>query len=197
MQRFSPKTSWRTFLRQRLAEDQSGTGGCCEDGCAPERVAGDRPARDRHVGDRLVADRSAGDPEQGTAVVEFVFLAVLLMIPVVYLVITVGQLQGGAYAVTGAADQAAKVYVAAPDPASARAAAEEAVLLAMADYGFDDAGARLDIGCDPAGCLSPGALVTATVTLAVPLPLVSSLPGGGPTAATVDASASQIVGRFK
>ncbi|MDJ0356408.1 MAG: hypothetical protein M3021_05920 [Actinomycetota bacterium] len=129
--------------------------------------------------------------------VEFVFLAVLLMIPVVYLVITVGQMQGGAYAVTGAADQAAKVYVSAPDPASARAAAEEAVLLAMADHGFSDGRARLDISCEPAGCLSPGALVTATVTLAVPLPLVPSLPGGALTAATVDAAASQIVGRFR
>ncbi len=135
--------------------------------------------------------------EAGSALVEFVFLAVLLMIPVVYLVITVGQLQAGAYAVAGAADQAAKVYVAAPDPAAAQAAAEEAVVLAMADYGFRKGDARLDLRCNPAECASPGSLITATVSLAVPLPLVSSLPGVNLTAATVDASASQLVGRFR
>ncbi|MBG0739409.1 hypothetical protein IV500_08410 [Paeniglutamicibacter antarcticus] len=129
--------------------------------------------------------------------VEFVFLAVLLMIPVVYLVITVGQLQAGAYAVTGAADQAAKVYVAAPEPAAARTAAEEAVVLAMADYGFGQNDVRLDLQCDPADCAGPGSLVTATVSLAVPLPLVPSLPGVQLTAATVEAAASQLVGRFR
>ena len=77
----------------------------------------------------------AASPEQGSAVVEFVFLSALLMVPLVYFIITVGQIQGGSFAVVGAADQAAKVYVAQPDAASGRAAAEQAVLLALADYG--------------------------------------------------------------
>ncbi|MCY0903587.1 hypothetical protein OS914_01475 [Arthrobacter sp. H14-L1] len=157
------------------------------------------PAQKRH---RLREGRSSSgfrpeNGEAGSALVEFVFLAVLLMIPVVYLVITVGQLQAGAYAVAGAADQAAKVYVAAAEPAAARAAAEEAVVLAMADYGFNRGDARLDLRCDRGECASPGSLITATVSLAVPLPLVSSLPGVALTAATVDASTSQVVGRFR
>ena len=57
------------------------------------------------------------------------------MVPLVYFIITVGQLQGGSFAVVGAADQAAKVFVAQPDAASGRAAAEQAVLLALADHG--------------------------------------------------------------
>src|SRR6478752_1023292 len=64
-----------------------------------------------------------GDAERGSAVVEFTFLCLLLMVPVVYFIITVGLLQGGSFAVVGAADQAAKVYVAQPDAASGRAAA--------------------------------------------------------------------------
>ena len=79
--------------------------------------------------------RRRASPEQGSAVVEFVFLSALLMVPLVYFIITVGQIQGGSFAVVGAADQAAKVYVAQPDAASGRAAAEQAVLLALADYG--------------------------------------------------------------
>ncbi|WP_155848564.1 hypothetical protein [Arthrobacter sp. 35W] len=128
---------------------------------------------------------------------EFVFLAVLLMIPVVYLVLTLGQLQGGAYAVVGAADQAAKVFAAEADPARGRAAAEVAVALALRDHGFSLDDARLDIACSAAGCLAPGSTVTATVTLRVPLPGVPSLPGASLDAATVDSVASQVVGRFR
>ncbi len=153
--------------------------------------------RRRQQESRLSGGGQSEYGEAGSALVEFVFLAVLLMIPVVYLVLTVGQLQAGAYAVAGAADQAAKVYVGAADPAAARAAAEEAVVLAMADYGFSKGDARLELSCNQGDCASPGSLITATVSLAVPLPLVSSLPGVDVTAATVDASASQLVGRFR
>lgn len=134
--------------------------------------------------------------DQGSAVVEFIFLAVLLMVPVVYLILTVGQVQAGAYAVVGAADQAAKVFVLSPDPATGREAAEQAVALAVTDLGFDAANATLTITCD-GGCLTAGSTVQAHVELSVELPVVGAVPGITVTAATVDASAAQKVGRFK
>lgn len=134
--------------------------------------------------------------EQGSAVVEFIFLAVLLMIPVVYLILTVGQVQAGAYAVVGAADQAAKVYVLNGDASSGRQAAEQAVRLAMEDMGFDAENATLAITCD-GGCLTAGAKVHARVELRIELPVVGAVPGVAATAATVHATASQKVGRFK
>ncbi|MDQ0277057.1 Flp pilus assembly protein TadG [Arthrobacter silviterrae] len=127
---------------------------------------------------------------------EFVFLVVLLMVPVAYLILTVGQLQGGAYAVVGAADQAAKVYVLQGDEASARMAAEQAVAMAVTDMGYDPSKAALTVTCD-GGCLTPGTMVRTRVTLRVELPLVSALPGVNLTAATVDSTATQKVGRFK
>src|SRR6478672_9872579 len=105
---------------------------------------------------------SAERQEEGSAVVEFTFLALLLMVPLVYFVITIGQIQGGSFAVVGAADQAAKVYVAQPDAARARAAAEQAVLLALTDYGQPADNARMDMSCVPADCLAPGSAVTVT-----------------------------------
>src|SRR6478752_5398738 len=84
------------------------------------------------------------DREQGSAVVEFTFLALLLMVPLVYFVITVGQIQGGSFAVVGAADQAAKVYVAQPDASTAQAAAERAVSLALSDFGHEPGRAKHD-----------------------------------------------------
>lgn len=128
--------------------------------------------------------------------VEFVFLCVLLIIPVAYLILTVGQLQGGSYAVVGAADQAAKVYVLQSNEAVARTAAERAMAMAVSDMGLDPSQAVLTLSCS-AGCLTPGTIVTATVSLGVELPLVSALPGVNLRAATVESVGTAKVGRFK
>ena len=135
--------------------------------------------------------------ERGSAVVEFTFLALLLMVPLVYFIITVGQIQGGAFAVVGAADQAAKVYVAQPDAGSGRAAAEQAVMLALADYGHPVDNARMDASCQPSDCLAPGSAVTITVHLTVPLPFVPFSDSFRLNASQLDASATQVVGRFR
>lgn len=135
--------------------------------------------------------------ERGSAVVEFTFLALLLMVPLVYFIITVGQIQGGAFAVVGAADQAAKVYVAQPDAESGRAAAEQAVMLALADYGHPADNARMDTSCQPSDCLAPGSAVTITVHLTVPLPFVPFSDSFRLNASQLDASATQVVGRFR
>lgn len=135
--------------------------------------------------------------EEGSAVVEFVFLSALLMVPLVYFIITVAQIQGGSFAVVGAADQAAKVYVAQPDAASGRAAAEQAVLLALADYGQPAENASVDTRCEPADCLAPGSAVTVTVHLSVPLPYVPFSDALHLNASHLSASATQLVGRFR
>jgi Flp pilus assembly protein TadG len=135
--------------------------------------------------------------EQGSAVVEFTFLSLLLMVPLVYFIITVGQIQAGSLAVVGAADQAAKVFVAQPDAASGRAAAEQAVLLALADYGYETANATLETSCQPADCAAPGSAVTTTVQLTVPLPFVPFSEDLHLNASQLTASATQLVGRFR
>ncbi|WP_422390121.1 hypothetical protein [Arthrobacter sp. N1] len=147
---------------------------------------------------QLHRERAAGGllrQERGSAVVEFVFLSVLLLVPVVYLVLTVGQVQGGSFAVVGAADQAAKVFVDARTPQEADARAREAARLALADFGFAPEQAVVDIACSDE-CLAPGSTVTVVVRLEVPLPLVPSVAGAYPSAATVDSTSAQIVERF-
>lgn len=165
----------------------------------PRETGADRG--NRH--ERMVARRAPwprmsarrGRDERGSAVVEFVFLGVLLLVPVVYLVLTVGRLQGGSFAVVGAADQAAKVYVDAPTPEDADARAREAVRVALADFGFSEEQAKVDIACS-AACLAPGSTVAVVVSLDVPLPLIPAIAGTHASAATVDAAATQLVERF-
>ncbi|MGW9414288.1 hypothetical protein [Arthrobacter cupressi] len=145
-------------------------------------------------GDAALPDHAR---EGGSAVVEFTFLALLLMVPLVYFIVTVGQLQGGAFAVVGAADQAAKVFVAQEDAGRARAAAEQSAALTLADYGHPVERATVDISCDRADCMSAGATVTVTVNLTVPLPMVPFGDSLRLDAGRLNASASQLVGRFR
>jgi Flp pilus assembly protein TadG len=142
-------------------------------------------------------DQETGHREQGSAVVEFTFLALLLMVPLVYFIITVGQIQGGSFAVVGAADQAAKVFVAQPDAESGQAAAEQAVLIALADFGLEAAAAQVSTRCDPADCRAAGTSVTVTVHLTVPLPFVPFNDNFRLQASEVQASSTQLVGRFR
>ena len=53
--------------------------------------------------------------EAGTAIVEFVLLAVLLMVPMVYIVLIAFRLQSTAYALAAATREAGRAYVTAPD----------------------------------------------------------------------------------
>lgn len=138
-----------------------------------------------------------GPAERGSAVVEFTFLALLLMVPLVYFIITIGQLQGGSFAVVGAADQAAKVFVAQPDAKSGQAAAEQAAVIALADFGHDASQASVSTSCNPGDCQAAGTAVTVTVKLTVPLPFVPFSNGFRLSASEVEASSTQLVGRFR
>jgi Flp pilus assembly protein TadG len=146
---------------------------------------------------RETQDKETGHREQGSAVVEFTFLALLLMVPLVYFIITVGQIQGGTFAVVGAADQAAKVFVAQPDAESGQAAAEQAALIALADFGHEADAAQVSTSCDPADCHAAGTAVTVTVILTVPLPFVPFNDNFRLQASEVRASSTQLVGRFR
>ena len=135
------------------------------------------------------------DAETGSAVVEFIFLGLLLLVPVIYFIVTAGAVQGAAFAAAGAAESAAKVYVAAGDPVSGEQQAKVAAELAFTDFGFEPGEVLLDISCS-AECLAPGSTATALVSFNVPLPLGSGLPGGGFAPVTVDAASTQIVERY-
>lgn len=107
--------------------------------------------------------------EGGTAVVEFVFLTVVVLVPLLYLVLTVARIQAGTYAVAQAAREAGRAYVTAEDPGSAPARAFAAADIAFTDFGFEG---DLEIGCDGSPCLRPEGRITTHAVVQVPLPLV-------------------------
>jgi len=134
--------------------------------------------------------------ERGSASLEFLTVGVILLVPLVYLVLAVAAIQGGALAVEGAARQAARVAVLAGDPASADAAVNRVVRVALADYGVDGSEASVVVDCD-ADCIEPGSRVHVSVAARVTLPLVPdflSLDQAG--SVPIEASATQTVSRF-
>lgn len=137
----------------------------------------------RHVLTRLRDD-------DGNAVLEFVFVAVVVMVPLVYLVVAVAVGQRSTLAVTQAAREAGRAFATADTAAQGSERARVAVRLALADQGIDDDSAEVRtvaVGddCDgPAATpsLLPGAEFAVCVARRVDLPGVPSvLEGRGVT----------------
>ena len=140
--------------------------------------------------------RPAGDG--GSAIVEFVFLAMLMLVPVVYLVVTLGRLQAAAFAAQGAAREAGRAFVTARDETSGRERADAAASIAYADQGFADQRLiSLQVDCAAGGCLVPDARVAVRTSVQVVLPAVPRLVDRFlPARIEVDASHVATVDRF-
>ena len=135
--------------------------------------------------------------ERGSAVVEFVALGVLLLVPLVYLVLTLARVQAGAFAVSQAAREAGRAFVTAPVAEDAAVRAQAAARVSFEDHDFADTG-RLSVACSSTPCLSPDARVLTTATVVVPLPLVPAFVRGSvPLSVPVTATHVSTVDRFR
>lgn len=117
--------------------------------------------------------------ERGTAVVEFAWLAILLLLPLLYVILAVFDVQRHAYGATAATHAAGRAFVLAgrsDGESVARARAYEAARTAMADQGVHLDPDALTITCDPA-CLQPGSTVTVRLSQQVLLPLAPDVLG--------------------
>src|SRR5699024_8155175 len=95
-------------------------------------------------------DPTTEPPDSGTAAIEFIFASIVLLIPVIYLMLTLSQMQAASYATTSAAISASRIAARDANPSEARA--EAGAKLQFADRGL------------------AGSLVTARVETRVSLP---------------------------
>ena len=115
--------------------------------------------------------------DRGSMTVEVAFLLVLLVVPLFYLVGTLGRLQAGAYAVSAAAREAGRAFTTATDDEAAYARAQAAARISFEDYDFGAEGA-IRLECDGSPCLRPQGRVEAVATVDVRLPLVPDILSG-------------------
>lgn len=132
--------------------------------------------------------------DDGNALVEFTYLSVLLMVPLVYLLLTVFQVQRAAFGVTEAARQAGRAYVTADSDAQGRARAQEAADLAMRDQIPGFGRARVEVR---AGGFTAGGAVTVHVRHDVVLPVLGGLFRSVPPRIPVDATHVEVIDRFR
>ncbi|PFG19190.1 pilus assembly protein [Serinibacter salmoneus] len=131
----------------------------------------------------------ASDGERGSALVEFLGVTVLLLVPLVYLVLTLVQLQAAAFAAEGAARDTGRILATGGGPERVGDLAAHNVELAFADHGFEvDGASALQVQCE-ASC-APGEQVLVMVTTSVPLPFlpdgVTALPVHAESRSTID-----------
>jgi Flp pilus assembly protein TadG len=136
--------------------------------------------------------------ERGTAMVEFSWLAILLIVPLVYVLLAVFDVQRSAYGATAGAHAAGRAFSLAregEDEEIARQRAFEAARVAMRDQGVELEQSQFEIVCDPA-CLQPDSTVTVRVHAEVPLPFVPDFLGADNASVTVDAEHTETYCQF-
>lgn len=143
---------------------------------------------------RALRRRRGGD--EGSAVVEFVFLGVLVTLPVFYLVLTLARVQAGVYAASSASREAGRTFVTAPNSAAAAGRAQAAGRISFADQGFGSEG-TVRISCSGQPCLTPGASVRARADVSVRLPFIPDFVADAvPSSIPISAQHVETVDRF-
>jgi hypothetical protein len=145
-----------------------------------------------------VTGKPAGPGERGAAVVELLVVFLTLVVPLVYAMVVMADVQRALLATSSAAREAGRVYVTGADRVEAERRARVAYREVLATYGIRSgdpaAGMRLRVGCpaelnaECGGGFGPGAEVEVVVTYRVPVarvPFLGAVAGPGvPVGAT-------------
>lgn len=143
-------------------------------------------------------DEVALDDDTGSAALEFILAGLVLLVPIVYLIVAMGQIQSHALGVETAARQLARVIATSTDQSDADAAARTVLTSVAVEYGIDPDDIELTVDCAPAAvpCPASGSIVRVSVEARAPLPLVPEVLGMSDRASVaVAATSSQKVSR--
>lgn len=136
------------------------------------------------------------DRDEGAAMVEFVLLAVVLVVPLCYIVLAVFELQSAAFGANAATREAARVFVRAPSTAVGEERAQVAAALTLGDHGIELDPSALTVSCSATPCLTPGATVKVTYRSAVRLPFVPVIGAREVVTVPITATHSQVVDEY-
>lgn len=142
---------------------------------------------------RVLAD------DAGNAALEFIAVGLLLLVPLTYLVLSLGMIQGQSLGAEAGARHVARALATAPDAATAAQRADAVLRSVVEEYDIDPSRVRLQLACRPAGtaCPAAGATLVVTVSTQVTLPFVLPVLGlERIVSVPVSASAAQKVSRF-
>lgn len=124
-------------------------------------------------------------------------LALVLLVPVIYLLLFVSQVQAAAYGAVAAADQAARTAVS-QEQETATAEVHGVVRRTLMDYGVLEDMYEMDLECHPGSCLErePGMVAQVQVRVQVPLPVLEQVFGVQAAPVSITSDARHRVPRF-
>jgi hypothetical protein len=108
--------------------------------------------------------------DAGTAVVEFIVVAVGLLVPMAYVALSAAAVQTAAFASTEAVREAGRAFSTAATPEQGTMRAQAAARLAFADHGLELPFGALALSCTEGACLAPGSVVEVDLHWSVALP---------------------------
>lgn len=136
--------------------------------------------------------------DRGSMTIEAAVAIVVLVVPLFYLVGTVGRAQAGAYAASAAAREAGRAFTTADTAAEAPVRAHTAAGLVHRAHGFEDGEASISLSCPDGPCLEPGSAVLVESRVTVELPLIPDVVAGAvPSTITLEARHLEVVDTFR
>ncbi|MEO6702598.1 MAG: TadE/TadG family type IV pilus assembly protein [Jatrophihabitantaceae bacterium] len=98
--------------------------------------------------------RQLAADDSGNAIVEFVFVALVVLVPLIYLIVTVAVLQRARLATTNAARDVGRAIATADDAAQADTRAQAALRIALANQGLSPSDVQLRYVAADADCVN-------------------------------------------
>lgn len=151
----------------------------------------------QHIDVRAVRD------DAGNALLEFVVLATFLMVPLIYIILAVAQVQGSAYGATEATREAGRAFIGAATSADASRQACTAATVALRNAVATpfDCASQLRVSCvSSVGCaagLIPGETIRVEIDLTVGLPFLPTSVFGHSLSVPVHAVHDEIVDPYR
>jgi Flp pilus assembly protein TadG len=136
---------------------------------------------------------------RGSALVEVTWLGILLLVPMLWILLSVFEVQRGAFGVEAAARSAARAYALAGNDDEGTRQAELVARRALADQGLGSAPLSVRITCTPypADCHSGTSVITVRIESRVDLPLMPEVLGGQAPSFALDATHTVPIGQYQ
>lgn len=137
--------------------------------------------------------------QRGSALVEFSWLAIMILVPTGWLVLAVFDVQRATFALTTGVRSAGRAYVLAPNDQAGLAAAQRALAVSVASHQGGASPPRLNVRCrpNPAQCHAATSVVVVTARSSVSLPWLPASWGLGNPTFALSASHAVPVGQYR
>jgi hypothetical protein len=139
--------------------------------------------------------RSSSD--RGSASIEFIVVGVAIILPLIYIAITVLTLNAAQFAANQAAREGVRAFVTSMSNSLGNHRASIAANQAFADYGLTESQPHLSITCDHLSCLTPGGKVSVEITTQVPLPFIPRWGSQNPVTMPISSQATLLVDQYR